>query len=494
MKIEDFKDKRVTVMGIGLHGGGLGVINFLYQNGAKVLATDLRSRRELRESLEALINFNGIKYVLGQHREEDFIDTDLVIKNPAVPDDSRFLKIAKDHGVPVETDIGIFFELCSGHIIGVTGTRGKSTTASLIYQLLKQKHPDTILAGNIRMSVLEKMSQIKKSTLVVLELSSWQLNGLARHKKSPQVAVMTNIMPDHLNRYDSMDDYIADKKLIYKFQKTQNFLVLNYDDKIIKTLAPEVKSKIYYYSTDAQSIAELEKLPKTSQDARVGAHITGGSIFFGAGKQKIADVAEIKILGKHNLGNVLAAATVACLFNLPSKTIKKTLQEFTGLDGRLQLIKDIKGVKYINDTTATIPEAVIAAIEAVTDVSGYPSIHTRRLAGADKNLILIAGGADKNLNFEELAGIIVEKTKAVILLEGTATEKLESAIKKQMLIARSRPLIKKFKNMEKAVISASRLAKNGGVVLLSPGCASFGMFRHEFERGSAFNDAVNKLT
>jgi len=487
MKIDDFKGKRVTVMGIGLHGGGVGVINFFNQIGAKVLATDLRHRTELRESLFALSHLKNIRYVLGQHREEDFINTDLIIKNPAVPDDSKFLKIAKNHNVPIETDIGIFFELCQGTIIGVTGTRGKSTTASLIYQFLKAKHPDTVLAGNIRMSVLEKLAQIKKTTFVILELSSWQLNGLIYHKKSPQVAVITNIMADHLNRYGSMDDYIADKKNIYNFQSNKDFLILNYENEILKNLAPEAKSKIYYYSTDASVLAETEKMPKTEQESRIGAHLAGDQIFFGASKEKITQISDIKILGHHNLSNVLAAVTVARLFNVPSRTITDALKNFPGLEGRLQLIKEVIGVKYINDTTATTPDATIAAINALTNPSKHLPLTTN-------HLILIAGGADKNLDFENLAELINQKVKAVMLLEGTATKKIEDEIKKDAHLRKLRLIIKKFNNLEKAVIAASKLAKNGDIVLLSPACASFGMFRHEFERGEKFNNAVNYLT
>ncbi len=483
MQISDFKGKHVTVMGIGLHGGGVGVINFFSQAGAKVLATDLRSRGELRESLIALSHLKDIRYVLGQHRENDFINTDIVIKNPAIPEDSKFLKIAKDHNVPIETDIGIFFELCQGTIIGVTGTRGKSTTASLIYQFLKAKHPDAVLAGNIRMSVLEKLSQIKKTTFVVLELSSWQLNGLAPHKKSPQVSVMTNIMADHLNRYSSMEEYIEDKKNIFGFQEGKDFLVLNYEDETLKKLAKEAKSKIYYYSTDAKAIAETEKMPKTNQESRIGAHIAGDNIFFGAGKEKIAQISDIKILGRHNLGNVLAAITVARLFNVPSRTIANALKNFPGLEGRLQIIAEKNGVKYINDTTATTPDATIAAINALT--SGQSLVASR--------LILIAGGADKNLDFSELAKIIVDKVKTIMLISGSANEKLESTIKNEFLQIKKHAPIKKFDNLERAVKAAAKTAKPGDIVLLSPACASFGMFRHEFERGEKFNEAVMAL-
>jgi len=434
--------------------------------------------------LDALKNLSGVEYILGLHREEDFINADLIIKNPAVPDDSSFLKIAQDHKVPIETDVGIFFELCHGIIIGVTGSRGKSTTASLIHQFLKNKYPDTILAGNIRASVLEKLNEIKKTTLVVLELSSWQLNGLAKHEKSPQVAVITNIIPDHLNRYKSMEDYIADKKLIFKFQKPNNFLILNYDDETLRSFPPEAKSRIYYYSAlNSQALTSPEDLPQASQESRIGAYASSGKIFFGAAKEKIAETSHIKLLGEHNLANILAATTVARLYDVPAKSIRKIIKEFPGLEGRLQLIQEVRGVKYINDTTATIPEATIAAISTLTD---HYSLNRDQL-------ILIAGGADKNLNFEELAKLITDKTKAVFLLDGSATHKLKREIKKQILSQNHPLIIKNFNNIEKAVISASKIAKRDDIVLLSPSCASFGLFRHEFERGEKFNQAVEKL-
>ncbi len=485
MNIDDFKDKKVVVMGIGLHGGGVGTIKFFHQIGAKVLATDLRKKEELKESLDALAGLEGIECVLGEHREQDFINADLIIKNPAVLENSKFLQIAKEKNVSIDTDVGIFFELCQGTIIGVSGSRGKSTTASLIYQFLKTKFSDAILAGNIRASVLEKLKEIKKTTLVVLELSSWQLNGLAKHKKSPQVAVLTNIMPDHLNRYESMEEYIADKKIIFRFQSPKDFLILNFDDETVKSFAGEAKSKVYYYSkNNSEAITELLNPPvKTSQEARIGGHVSDGKIYFGADKEKITEISSIKLVGQHNLNHILAALTVARIFDVPAKDIKKTLKDFAGLEGRIQLIKEFGGVKYFNDTTATIPEATIAAINTLSSNYGL----------APKRLILIAGGADKNLNFEKLAQLLAEKAKAIALLKGTATKELENALMRHLPPERKNLSMEKFGDMEEAVCFASSLAKRGDIVLLSPACASFGLFRHEFERGQKFNQAVEKI-
>ncbi|MDD5589797.1 MAG: UDP-N-acetylmuramoyl-L-alanine--D-glutamate ligase, partial [Candidatus Portnoybacteria bacterium] len=359
MEIEDFKDKKITIMGIGLHGGGVGAIKFFHKIGAKITATDLRTADELKESLEILKNLEGIEFVLGEHREKDFKEADFVIKNPAVPDDSKYLKIAQEAGVKIETDIGVFFELCPGHIVGVTGSRGKSTTSTLIHLFLKTKYPDAVLAGNIRASVLEKLDKIGEKTPVVLELSSWQLAGLASHKKSPPISIITSIMPDHMNRYASMDEYIADKKVIFQFQKPEDFLILNADNRITRRFAPEAESRVYFYSAKEMPLSEDLK---TKQIVRIGAYFSRKKIFFGAAKEKIADVSRIKLAGEHNLSNILAAVSAARLFDIPTESTRKVLAEFTGLEGRIQLIKEIKGVKYINDTTATIPEATIAAM------------------------------------------------------------------------------------------------------------------------------------
>jgi len=214
-----FKNKKVVIMGLGLHGGGVGVAKFFCKQGADVLVTDLKTRKQLKESVDKLKGLS-IEFVLGKHRQEDFINTDLVIKNPGVPRDSFYLKIARKHKIPIKTDIGIFFDLCKVPIIGITGTKGKSTVATLVYLFLKTKYPNVILAGNIGISPLEIFSKINKKSKVVLELSSFELEDL---KKSPQVAVITNLFPDHLNRYKNFKSYIKAKESIFKYQKKMIF-------------------------------------------------------------------------------------------------------------------------------------------------------------------------------------------------------------------------------------------------------------------------------
>jgi len=466
MKIKDFKDKKVTIIGLGLHNGGVGAAKFFSRANAKVLVTDLRSREELAESIEKLKK-ESIKYVLGQHRPEDFINTDLVIQNPAVKSKCKYLEIARENKVPIETDIGIFFELCPAPIIGITGSRGKSTVSTLTAKFLKRKYSEVILAGNIRTSVLTKLKKIDKNSIVVLELSSWQLAGLKSHKKSPYCAVITNIMPDHLNRYKDMEYYIRDKKKIFKWQKSKNYLILNYDDEKVREFSQEAKSQILYYSQENKKESDFQ-----------GSFINAGKIYFNS--EEICSLNEIRLKGKHNVSNVLAAITIAKLHDVSNKSIQKTLSKFKGIEGRLEFIKSVNGIKYINDTTSTIPEACLAALDS------FPK----------RNIILIAGGADKNLEFKKLAEVVVKRVKAIILLKGSATDKIKEEIEKELKLKNQRiEIIGPLDNMEEAVIESTEQAKkfDEAIVLLSPACASFGIFKHEFERGEKFNEAVALL-
>ena len=451
MKKKDFKDKRITVMGLGLHGGGVEAVKFFSQAKAKVLVTDLRTPSELKPSLDKLKKYQ-VEFILGQHRPEDFSQADLIIKNPAIRKNSKYLQIARDNKVPIKTATGIFFKLCPAPIIGITGSKGKSTTATLITEVLKKKYSSVFLAGNIGQSALKFLPKIKEKSLVVLELSSWQLAGLKKHKKSPHVAIVTNILHDHMNYYKSLTDYVADKNLIWQFQKKEDHLILNYDNEHTREMAHQALSQVHFFS---QNSSEKE------------AYIKDKKVFFK--DEEIIPCSEIKLKGHHNLDNILAAVSLSKLYKVSNSDIASALKEFSGVKWRMEFITEIEGVQYINDTAATIPEACQAALDSFSN----------------KKVILIAGGADKNLDFSELALKIKEKAKTVILLKGSATNKLKQAISEA-----GGQVLKEADNMAEAVQIASQQAEPGEIVLLSPACASFGMFKHEFDRGQAFNDAV----
>jgi len=467
-----FRDKRVLVMGLGLHGGGVGIVKFLTQNGAKVTITDLRSKKELQVSIAELKHIRA-KYVLGRHRKEDFQNADLIIKNPAIPRSSPYLKLAHACSTPIDTDIGIFFELCPAPIIGITGTKGKSTTVSLLYSIFRAHSKNTVLAGNIGTSALESLSRINKHTRVVLELSSWQLEGLLPHKKSPAIALITNILPDHLNTYKSFTEYIAAKKLIYRFQKPTDILLLNFDDSRVKTFAKKAPSRILFFSKTSNLSSVLKN------KSQIGAFVLHNKIVFGPNKKQVLLLKDLKIRGEHNIMNVLGAVSIALRTGVPLKIVESVLGSFRGIPSRLELIATIKKRKFINDTTATMPDSTIAAINTLD-------------SERSRNIILIAGGEDKNLNYKRLSQEIITRVKHLILLPGTASQKIKTHIKRiDSLFLKNKT--DQVQTMKKAVQKAWRKSQPGDIILLSPGAASFNMFKNEFDRGEQFVNAVDQL-
>lgn len=429
MDFNNLKNKKVVVMGLGLLGGGVKVVKWLVKKGAKVLVTDLKKEEELKESLRKLKGL-PVKYALGKHPKKYFVNADLIIKNPAVPSNSKFLKIAKKNKIPIESDLSIFFRLFKGKIIGLTGTKGKSTAVALLAHILKTAKKKFIFGGNIGKSPLGYLD--KNYPLAILEISSWQLEDMAHLRKSPHIACITTIFPDHLNTYKNFDNYIKTKKLIFKYQKEDDFLVLNKDNPILKSFAKESKAKVIYFSKK-----NFKKYPWPAE-------------------------------------SVGAALTIASILKIPSSVVKKAIKTFSGLPNRLEFIRKKEGVSYYNDSASTVPQSTIFALDSLTH---------------KKNIILISGGADKELDFSQMAKRISKKCKAVILLPGTATKKIKSAI---LNLKPSFPIFS-INSMKRAVKLAKQLAKRGDIVLLSPGCASFGLFTNAYQRGKQFVNAVKKL-
>lgn len=466
MDFNFFKNKRITVFGLGLLGGGIGIVKFLVNQGAKVIVTDIKTKEQLAPSLEKLKGLKNVEFVLGQHRKEDFEKTDMVIKNPVVPWTNEHIKLAMEKNIPVEMDSSLFFKLCKNPIIGVTGTKGKTTTAALIYEILKLAGKNPVKVGVGQASVLDKLEILKKDSVPVFELSSWRLSALGRAKLSPHIAVIKNILPDHLNYYKTMDNYLADKENIFLFQKPQDFLVINGDDEILKKSAEKAKSQVIKFSTSP--VKNLKSV-----------YIDGESIYINNGNdiKKLIDIKEIKIPGRHNLGNVMAAAGAAIVFGISIEIIKKAISEFKGIPHRLEFVREANGVRYYNDTAATIPDAMMSALDSFSQPT-----------------ILIAGGTDKKLDFTLAGKEIAGKIKYVVFLKGDATDKLISEIRKNLPLENKEKEFIITDSMEKAVEEAGKEAQSGDVVLLSPGAASFGLFANEFDRGDKFREAVKKLT
>jgi UDP-N-acetylmuramoylalanine--D-glutamate ligase len=460
----DLRDKRVLVFGLGIHGGGLGVAKWLVKQGARVTATDLKNADELQPALEALSEL-PIEYVLGEHREQDFLNADLIIRNPGVPRESKWLKLAYDRGIPVEMEMGLFVDGLprgAAQVIGITGTKGKTTTTLMTGAILKRTNPKTVVAGNLRVSALELLDRIDPDTPVVLELSSWQLEAFLPHKVSPHIAAITNITADHLNRYHGIDDYAEAKVAIFRFQQPGDFVVLNFDNKLMTRFSPRAFGKVVWTSA--------------TRALKEGAFRDGGSIVWqwDGVRQEIIETKDLRVSGRHNLENALTASALALVSGATIGKVADALSDFRGIEHRQEFVREIDGVSYINDTTATAPAAAVAAIETY----------------APKGIVLIAGGADKSLDFVEMALAVAAKVRQLVLLEGTATDKLVRAVRDA---GASGIIAGRFGDLRSAVARARSVARPGEVVLLSPGCASFGIFANEFERGMQFKEIVGRL-
>lgn len=479
MIVTDFQDAVVTVMGLGryLQGSGVGATKWLMRHGAQTVITDLQSEEELAESIEEVMKWFAEYeeeypdrtiykpiFVLGEHRADDFVGANFVVQNPGVPRESEFVRLAKKNGIPVVSDIAIFYELYPHPIYAVTGAKGKSTTTSMIGEIFKAEDERTVIAGNIKVSPLEYLDELlqdDKPRPVVLELSSWLLESVGDIDRGPEIALITNLYEEHLNRYGSFEDYVEAKKLIFKNQTPEQFCVLNYDQEIVRGVEKDVPSQVIWFS--------LKELP----DDREGVFVRESEIVwrFGGSEEVVMKVEGLGLTGEHNVANALAAIAVARLGNVSSELIVKALKAFEGIADRQEIITDIAGVTFVNDTTATAPAAAIAAMKRF---------------GQKGNVVLLAGGADKGLTFDEMGKTIGATCKYVVLFEGEATAKLTKAMGKSVPTVR-------VDSMQKAIDAAVKVAESGDTVLLSPGCASFGIFKNEFDRGDQFKEIVGKL-
>jgi UDP-N-acetylmuramoylalanine--D-glutamate ligase len=461
----ELKNKKVTVMGIGLHGGSKNMIKWLLEEGAQVLATDIKKEVDLKATLKELEKFKNLKIVAGHHRPEDFKKADLIIKNPTVPWSNKYIQIALKNKIPIEMDSSIFMkEVKTDKIIGVTGTKGKTTTASLIAKILENAGKKVFKVGVGQEAVMDKLPKITSKDFVVFEMSSWRLSGLKKAEISPKYSLVTNIHPDHLNHYSSMDDYLKDKKQIYLHQSKEDFVVLNYDDIITREMGKEALSKKVYFSDKKIS----EEKAVFVEKGKILAKIDGK-------EQEICEIKKFGLKGAHNLHNILAAVSVAVILGVDPVKIKKSLIEFKGVAHRLEFVKSIKGVDFYNDTTATTPDSAIAGINAFL-----------------KPLNVIIGGSSKKLDPTNFLKKLATSryVKNIFILDSPIAEKIE----KQLIELGGEDKIKGiYNNFEEAIKSAYKEAQKGEVVLLSPGFASFGMFENEFDRGRKFKKIVGKL-
>lgn len=461
-----FKNKRVTVFGLGLNMGGVGTVQYLVREGAKeVIVTDIKSREELAPSLKKLASYKNVTYVLGQHRPEDFTRVDMVIKNPVIPWTNEYVKLALDHHIPVEMDSSLFFRFCKAPIIGVTGSKGKTTTATLIAHILEQAGKQVVRVGISQVGVLSMLDRVIKDSVVVFELSSWRLSALSPLKKSPHIAVLTNIYPDHLNYYKTMAAYQADKGNIFRFQKPSDIVIADFDNEEARTMVQDAPGAILFSSVKHGIEGD-------------GAWLADETLLVsGEGKESVLlPLSDVPLKGEHNISNVLLAALASLAAGLSVKEVRSGIKSFPGVPHRLEKVALKNSVTYYNDTAATIPDAAVAALRSFSEP-----------------VILIAGGSDKRLDFTSLAKEILTRSKGLVLFKGEGTEKLLQALQDLLPAEEKGRSFEVVESMEKAVELATRGAEPGDVVLLSPGAASFGLFKNEFDRGEQFRKAVEAL-
>ncbi len=433
-----YKNKKVLILGLGVNQGGVGAARFFAQAGSQLRVTDLKTKEVLADSLEQLSTFSNIEYILGEHRNEDIDWADLIIRNPALKADNPYLIYAQSQNKQIEMDLGIFLQFVDPQmIIGVTGTKGKSTTSALIHLVLKEQGVPVIFAGNIGRSMLDTISMVDDRTFVVLELSSFQLQALDTHNVSPHRSVITNIYPDHLNYHGTMEEYIRAKKLIGQFQTPDDLIFLNKENAITgnQEFAVDLPGQKFYFSE--------KDLPEDYHPV---------------------------LVGDHNRYNIAAAIAVAKSFGLDQEKSLELLKTFTGVEFRMQLVKEYKGIKIYNDTAATMPKAAEENIKS--------------LPGA----IVIAGGMDKGLSYVELAKVLDQYPKAVYFLIGDATDKM-----KELMTAHQK-IQGEYDSLEAVLTDVLTAAQSGDTILFCPGATSFNLFQNEFDRGRKFNAALEKLT
>lgn len=481
MKNLDLKDKRVAILGLGTEG--LALVDFLHDKAANITILDqlresqITSRLENKEkdSFEAILGKKSIKKVFGDNYLDNLDQFDVVFRSPGISYLNSKIQDALRKGVEVSSQIKLFFNLCPCPIIGVTGTKGKGTTASLIYEIIKSdlssvisyqnkdnklqvknSHPKVFLAGNIGYPAITLIPRLREKDIVILELSSFQLMDL---DASPYIAVVTNLTVDHLDYHKDIDEYQQAKLNILRYQSETDFAILNKESSFSPQIISKLKSQIKYFSkqSDAEVVVVDDKVILKTEKGDV----------------EICRADKVKLFGRHNLENIAAAALVADTLNIDIETVKKATKDFKGLPHRLELVAEIDGVKYINDSFATNPEPTMAAIDSFLE-----------------NKILILGGSSKGADFSKMADKISNSNVKAVILIGGESENIKKAL---LSTSYSGKIVSDIVNIEQIVESCRKLASEEDIVILSPACASFGMFKNYKDRGKKFKTAVLNL-
>ncbi len=460
MQKEGLHNKQVTVMGLGLHGGGVDTVRFLVRHGARVTVTDQQDEKALASSVAQLRSCENLRFVLGAHRYEDFETADMVVKAPNVPWDNAYICHAQERNIPVYTDASLFYALIRQPTIGITGSKGKTTTAQALLHILQFAQKNPVAVGVGQEPMLGKLDAMTREDIPVCELSSWRLASMGRMRQSPHIAVVTNLLHDHQNYYDSMTDYERDKFFITQSQSSDDILILNADDRRLQAWARRSHARIVWVSM------------RSVLQGGYGFFVEDGMVYESIAQKRSALYAldVLRVCGEHTQRNVILATAVARVCGVAPDVIAAALPTFIGVAHRFETVAIIDDVRYVNDTAATMPDAAIASIRT-----------------CPKPPIVIAGGADKALDFTSFANVLAHETKAVVLLDGSATQKIIALLHQSGL-----QIPRVVDTMDDAVAVAQSFAEQGDCILLSPGAASFGLFAHEFDRGDAFVHSIKR--
>jgi len=446
----DLKNKRVTVVGLGR--SGVAACKFLVREGAQVTLTDTKTETELRPYLNQLTD-TEVRLSLGGHDAKDFLRTDLVVLSPGVPSGLEPVRAARDKGVPVIGELELAFSCFKAPLLAITGTNGKSTTTTLLGEMYKNQGRRVFVGGNLGTPLCEAILSPLAWEAAVVEVSSFQLETVSGFR--PRVAALLNITPDHLDRYHTFQEYCEAKLRIFQNQKPGDHAVLNWDDPITQRLigSKQITAQVHFFGRVRPPVE--------------GMGLAGEYLVYRDHKTKrpLCKVQEIKIKGAHNLENAMAASLMALVSGCESRVIAETLRTFAGLEHRLEFVREVRGVRYFNDSKGTNVGAVLMSLESFQEP-----------------IILIAGGLDKGNDFSPLRDPVRRTVKQVILI-GKSKAKIRKALDG------CAPL-EECSTLEEAVRLADRLGRPGDVVLLSPACASFDVFKNFEERGKVFKEAV----
>lgn len=445
-------NKKVAVVGIGV--SNIPLIRFLCDLGAKVTAFDKKNEDSLGD-IGTEFKERGVKLELGENYLDNLNGFDVIFKTPSMRIDNPALVRAKNSGAYITSEMEEFVKYCPAKVFGITGSDGKTTTTTLVYNMLKSEGYKTWIGGNIGNPLFANIEEIKKEDKVVLELSSFQLMTMNVHIDN---ALITNITPNHLDIHTDMEEYVEAKKNIFKFQHEGDLLVLNRDNSITNSFVSEAKGRVMQFS-----IKEI---------IDNGAYFKDNKLFI-LGKE-VCNLEEIKLKGMHNVENLLAAFCMVA-DDVSVDSMRKVAVTFTGVEHRCEFVREFKGVKYYNDSIASSPTRTLAGLKAF-----------------EKPVILIAGGYDKHIPFEPLAKEGFDKIKALVLV-GNTKEKIKKAFEDVIMENGMDLPIYMVNSFEEAIYKAKEVAEDGDIVTLSPACASFDMFANFEERGNRFKEIVNKL-